>query len=74
MSQHGLLTTVVYQLGPHKPVTFALEGAVSIAGQSVRWLRDNLEFFKEAKDIGKTENYLGGVWLGNVQGYKLNAV
>ena len=56
MSQHGLLTTVAYQLGPHKPVTFALEGAVSIAGQSVRWLRDNLEFFKEAKDIGKTDS------------------
>ena len=48
MSQHGLLTTVAYQLGPHKPVTFALEGAVSMAGQSIRWLRDNLNFFKEA--------------------------
>ena len=57
--------------GPHKPVTFAIEGAVPIAGQSVRWLRDNLEFFKEAKDIGKIDNYLGGVWLGNIQGYKL---
>ena len=52
-------------------MTFALEGAVSIAGQSVHWLRDNLEFFKEAKDIGKIDNYLGGVWLGNIQGYKL---
>jgi glycerol kinase len=55
MSQHGLLTTVAYQLGPHKPVTFALEGAVSMAGQSVRWLRDNLELFKEAKDVGENE-------------------
>jgi glycerol kinase len=55
MSQHGLLTTVAYQLGPHKPATFALEGAVSMAGQSVRWLRDNLEFFKEAKDVGENE-------------------
>jgi glycerol kinase len=57
MSQHGLLTTVAYQLGPHKPVTFALEGAVSMAGQSVRWLRDNLEFFKEAKDVGENEKF-----------------
>ena len=56
MSQHGLLTTVAYQLGPHKPVTFALEGAVSMGGQSVRWLRDNLEFFKEAKDVGKAKD------------------
>ena len=60
MSQHGMLTTVGYQLGPHKPVTFALEGAVSVAGQCVRWLRDNLKFFDEASQIGKqlTANYL----------------
>ena len=55
MSQHSLLTTVVYQLGPHEPVTFSLEGAVSMGGQSVHWLRDNLEFFKEAKDVGRNE-------------------
>ena len=55
MSQHDLLTTVAYQLGPEKPVTFALEGAVSMAGQSVSWLRDNLNFFKEVKDVGKSE-------------------
>ena len=51
MSHHGMLTTVAYQLGPHQPVTYALEGAVSIAGQSVRWLRDNLEFFRDASEI-----------------------
>lgn len=28
------------------------QGSVAIGGQSVRWLRDNLEFFKEARDIG----------------------
>ena len=48
-----MLTTVGYQLGPHKPVTFALEGAVSVAGQCVRWLRDNLNFFDDASQIGK---------------------
>lgn len=57
MSQHGLLTTVGYQFGPHKPVTYALEGAVSIAGQSVRWLRDNLDFFKDASEIGTVRSY-----------------
>eukprot|EP00731_Ephydatia_muelleri_P009479 Em0005g65a len=51
MSRHGMLTTVGYQLGPHAPVVYALEGSVAIGGQSVRWLRDNLEFFKEARDI-----------------------
>ena len=58
MSQHGLLTTVAYQLGPHKPVTFALEGSVSIGGQSVYWLRDNLEFFKEPETVGKMDNLI----------------
>ena len=53
MSHHGMLTTVAYQLGPSQQVTYALEGAVSIAGQSVRWLRDNLEFFEDVKDIGE---------------------
>ena len=24
-----------------------------MAGQSIRWLRDNLNFFKEAKDVGE---------------------
>ena len=57
-SQHGLLTTVAYQLGPEKKVTFGLEGAVSMAGQSVRWLKDNLNFFKEIKDVGENVNFL----------------
>ena len=34
------------------------QGAVSIAGQSVRWLRDNLEFFRDASDIGKPTTVL----------------
>ena len=53
MSHHGMLTTVAYRLGQGAPAVYALEGAVSIAGQSVRWLRDNLEFFKEASEIGE---------------------
>ena len=64
MSQHGLLTTVAYQLGPCKPVTFALEGAFSMAGQSVHWLKDNLEFFKEAEEFGKNEKYVC-LWAEN---------
>lgn len=58
MSRHGMLTTVGYQLGPQAPVVYALEGSVAIGGQSVRWLRDNLEFFKEARDI---EHYASSV-------------
>lgn len=53
MSRHGMLTTVAYKLGPSQPVTYALEGAVSIAGQSVRWLRDNLGFFDDVSKIAE---------------------
>ena len=65
MSHHGLLTTVAYQLGSHKPVTFALEGAVSMAGQTVHWLKENLEFFEEDEKFGKkkySQNYVC-LWL-----------
>ena len=41
-STHGLLTTIAYQLGPHTPPVYALEGAVAYCGSSIQWLRDNL--------------------------------
>lgn len=31
-SNHGLLTTVGYKLGPDKPTIYALEGSVAVAG------------------------------------------
>jgi glycerol kinase len=51
MSNSGLLTTVAYQLGPGQPVYYALEGAVSVAGQSVRWMRDNLHLLESSEQI-----------------------
>jgi len=50
-SHNGLLTTVGYQLGPGKPVTYALEGAIAIAGASVRWLRDNLGIISTSAEV-----------------------
>ena len=47
-SQHGLLTTIAWQIGDE--VTYALEGSVFIAGALVQWLRDGLEFFKDASE------------------------
>ena len=49
-SQHGLLTTVAYQVGTGKP-RYALEGSVAIAGAGVQWLRDNLGIIEEAPDV-----------------------
>uniref|UniRef100_A0A669Q1S9 glycerol kinase n=1 Tax=Phasianus colchicus TaxID=9054 RepID=A0A669Q1S9_PHACC len=52
-SDHGLLTTIAYKLGRDKPVCYALEGSVAIAGAVVRWLRDNLGIVKTSQEIEK---------------------
>jgi len=45
-SENGLLTTIGWQIGDS--VTYALEGAVFIAGALIQWLRDGLELFEDA--------------------------
>ncbi len=49
-SQHGLLTTVAYQLAGEAPV-YALEGSIAVTGSLVQWLRDNLELIDSASEI-----------------------
>jgi glycerol kinase len=51
ISKSGLLSTVGYQFGPDGPVSYALEGSISVAGAAVKWLRDNLELIKTSDDI-----------------------
>jgi glycerol kinase len=51
LSKSGLLSTVGYQFGPDGPVSYALEGSISVAGAAVKWLRDNLELIKTSDDI-----------------------
>ncbi|MEM1041471.1 MAG: glycerol kinase GlpK [Bacteroidota bacterium] len=52
-SEHGLLTTVAWDLGDgpggHNPV-YALEGSVFVAGAAVQWLRDELGLVETAAD------------------------
>lgn len=65
-SGHGLLTTVGYKLGPNKPVTYALEGSIAVAGASVRWLRDNLGLgssYGELAEMGNAVADSGGVYF-----------
>ena len=53
-SRHGLLTTVAWRLGPAsegRPLQYALEGAVFIAGAAVQWLRDELRIIGRASDV-----------------------
>ncbi len=49
-SRNRLLTTVAYQING-KP-TYALEGAIFIAGAAVQWLRDGLNIIKSATETG----------------------
>lgn len=48
-SQHGLLTTVAWDLG--KGRTYALEGGAFIAGALVQWLRDGLGLVETSQAI-----------------------
>jgi glycerol kinase len=50
-SQNRLLTTIAYQLDGKR--TYALEGAIFVAGAAVQWLRDGLGVIKKASDAGK---------------------
>jgi glycerol kinase len=48
-SKSRLLTTVAYQLGGKR--TYALEGAIFIAGATVQWLRDALKLISSAPEV-----------------------
>jgi glycerol kinase len=48
-SRHKLLTTIAYQLGGRR--TYALEGAIFVAGAAVQWLRDGLGIIREASEV-----------------------
>ena len=50
VSHHRLLTTIAYQLDGVR--TYALEGAIFIAGAAVHWLRDGLKLIGEAAESG----------------------
>lgn len=49
-SEHGLLTTVGYQIGDEPPV-YALEGSIAVTGALVQWLRDNLGIISSAAEV-----------------------
>ncbi|MEJ1157074.1 glycerol kinase GlpK [Prosthecomicrobium sp. N25] len=49
-SCNRLLTTIAYQLDGRR--TYALEGAIFIAGAAVQWLRDGLKVIRSAEETG----------------------
>jgi glycerol kinase len=48
MSRNRLLTTIAYQLDGRR--TYALEGAIFVAGAAVQWLRDGLKLIARAPE------------------------
>lgn len=53
-SQHGLITTVAYQLSPDTPPVYALEGSVAYAGATMQWCRDRGQFIKNTATEAET--------------------
>jgi glycerol kinase len=49
-SRHRLLTTIAWQLRGAR--TYALEGAIFVAGATVQWLRDGLGIISHASETG----------------------
>lgn len=52
ISTHGLLTTVGYDFEGMKPM-YALEGSIAVAGSSIKFLQNNLEFISSSSDISR---------------------
>ncbi|MFI3156558.1 MAG: glycerol kinase GlpK [Methylococcaceae bacterium] len=63
-SNHGLLTTIAWQIGDE--VHYALEGSVFVGGAVIQWLRDGLQLFEQASDserLAASVDDNGGVYF-----------
>jgi glycerol kinase len=63
-SVHGLLTTIAWRFGGR--TTYALEGAVFIAGAALQWLRDGLGIIRtaaESQPLAESVADTGGVYF-----------
>ena len=53
-SRNRLLTTIAYQIAGKR--TYALEGAIFIAGAAVQWLRDAMKLIRSSADVNALAN------------------
>ncbi len=63
-SNHGLLTTIAWQIG--NEIHYALEGGVFVGGAVIQWLRDGLQLFEHASDseqLAASVDDNGGVYF-----------
>ncbi len=64
-SNHGLLTTIAYQIAGTPPV-YCLEAPIAMTGSVVQWLRDNLKLINKSSEIemlARTVEDNGGVYF-----------
>jgi glycerol kinase len=50
-SDHGLLATIAWRLGPDASLVYAVEGSVFVTGAAVQWLRDGLGLIGASGDV-----------------------
>jgi len=50
-SHHGLLSTILWQLGEEGETVYALEGSVFVAGAAVQWIRDGLKAIEASAQV-----------------------
>lgn len=54
ISKHGLLATVAYDFrSQNVPPVYALEGSIAVAGSSVKFLMNNLGFFRDSAKVSE---------------------
>ncbi|RMZ76183.1 hypothetical protein DV737_g4951, partial [Chaetothyriales sp. CBS 132003] len=54
ISSHGLMSTVAFDFSPQGvPPAYALEGSIAVAGSSVKFLMNNLGFFRDSHHISE---------------------
>lgn len=64
LSKHQLLTSIGYVI--NGKATYVLEGSIFVAGAAIQWLRDEMEFFKDAGEsekCAKSVNDTDGVYF-----------
>ena len=64
VSKNKLLTTVAWRI--QDSVTYALEGSVFMAGATIQWLRDELQFFEKVAEVEALAGSVkdtGGIYL-----------
>ena len=69
-SEHGLLSTILWQLGEEGQTVYALEGSVFVAGAAVQWLRDGLRAIERQRGRGDSGRR-GRPRLGRGRGARL---